>query len=245
MKAPVVLALLSVLLFCSCGRAPDPLAEHSQAREAHGIEYKQGKGLSVPPETGKMLGLKIAGVEEGKTARRIDLALRVLGRESASEHAGWLASGSFPTNHLELLQAGQEVSIELSDGLRASGTLVRIEPRTSRFTGLAEAIVRIDASANLSPGMFLDAHLRIPSADGVVILPESALLKTAEGSFAYVVNGDSIFRAKIELGGEEGGLVEVTNGLYAGDEVVLHPVMPLWLAELQAIRGGKACADGH
>ena len=29
------------------------------------------------------------------------------------------------------------------------------------------------------------------------------------------------------------------------DEVVVNPVMTLWMAELQSIRGGKACADGH
>jgi hypothetical protein len=26
---------------------------------------------------------------------------------------------------------------------------------------------------------------------------------------------------------------------------VVQPVMTLWLAELQSLRGGKACADGH
>jgi hypothetical protein len=70
-------------------------------------------------------------------------------------------------------------------------------------------------------------------------------LKTAEGYFAYVVNGDSLFRTKIGVGGQEGETVEVTDGLYTGDRVVLQPIMSLWLAELQAIRGGKACADGH
>jgi hypothetical protein len=39
--------------------------------------------------------------------------------------------------------------------------------------------------------------------------------------------------------------VQITDGLYAGDQVVVQPVMSLWLAELQSLRGGKACADGH
>ena len=39
--------------------------------------------------------------------------------------------------------------------------------------------------------------------------------------------------------------VEITDGLYAGDEIVAAPVMSLWMAELQVLRGGKACTCGH
>jgi hypothetical protein len=35
--------------------------------------------------------------------------------------------------------------------------------------------------------------------------------------------------------------VEIKDGLYAGDQVVLQPVMSLWLTELAAVKGGQAC----
>ena len=78
-----------------------------------------------------------------------------------------------------------------------------------------------------------------------VVIPKSALLKTAEGSFVYTINGDYFVRAPIKTGVAQDGIVEVTDGLYSGDQVVTTPVMTLWMAELQSIRGGKACADGH
>ena len=113
------------------------------------------------------------------------------------------------------------------------------------MTGLAEVIVRVPAEETVKVGSFLDGYVNVTTLGEAVIIPKEALLKTADGSFAYVVNGDSLFRTRIEVGGQEGEVVEVTDGLYAGDQVVLQPIMALWLAELQAIRGGKACADGH
>jgi multidrug efflux pump subunit AcrA (membrane-fusion protein) len=79
----------------------------------------------------------------------------------------------------------------------------------------------------------------------VVSIPRSALLQTAEGNFVYTVSGNRFVRTTIKIGARNDKFVEVVDGLYAGDQVVVKPVMTLWLAELQAIRGGKACADGH
>lgn len=39
--------------------------------------------------------------------------------------------------------------------------------------------------------------------------------------------------------------LQVTDGLYAGDQIVVQPVMTLWMAELQSLRGGKVCSDGQ
>ena len=52
-------------------------------------------------------------------------------------------------------------------------------------------------------------------------------------------------RAPVKLGVVNEDRAEVTDGLYAGDRIVVRPVMALWLAELQSLRAGKACADGH
>ena len=124
------------------------------------------------------------------------------------------------------------------------GQVVAVEPASAKLTGLAEVIVKLPAP-DLQIGTFVDGTVTTTTPENVVVIPNDALLTTAEGHFAYVVNGDSLFRTEIEIGGKEGEVVEVTEGLYFGDRVVLQPIMPLWMAELQAIRGGKACADGH
>jgi multidrug efflux pump subunit AcrA (membrane-fusion protein) len=78
-----------------------------------------------------------------------------------------------------------------------------------------------------------------------VAIPRVSLLKTAEGSFVYAVNGERFVRTPVKVGAENSERVEITDGLYSGDQIVSNGVMPLWLAELQVLRGGKACTCGH
>ena len=87
--------------------------------------------------------------------------------------------------------------------------------------------------------------MQIPTAGSVTTVPASALLKTAEGSFVYTVNGQFYVRTPVKTGLANDKLVEITDGLYSGDQIVTTPVMSLWMAELQVLRGGKACTCGH
>lgn len=214
-----------------------PAAEQS----GHGVTFKEGEGLTVPQITSEMLGLKIVEVSEGKATGRIDLPLRVFKADGSGTNSILLASGPVETNLLSFLQPGTRVQFDRS----SFGSIVRVEPSSARLTGLAEVVVQLPASNNVQLGTFLDGTVPFQTKNDVVLIPKQALLKAAEGDFAYVVNGKSLFRTKISVGAQEGDAVEVTEGLYAGDRVVVQPIMSLWLAELQAIRGGKACADGH
>lgn len=77
------------------------------------------------------------------------------------------------------------------------------------------------------------------------IIPTSALLKTVTGNFVYVVNGKHYLRTEVKGSPIDNKNLSITDGLFPGDEVVVSRVNSLWYAELQALRGGKACADGH
>jgi hypothetical protein len=86
---------------------------------------------------------------------------------------------------------------------------------------------------------------RIPAAEPLTAVPRSALLKTAEGWFVYVVNESFFLRTPVTVGAMNAGIAEITEGLYAGDQIVVSPVSSLWMAELQILRGGKSCTCGH
>ncbi|MDZ4289414.1 MAG: hypothetical protein U0984_15730 [Prosthecobacter sp.] len=73
-------------------------------------------------------------------------------------------------------------------------------------------------------------------------IPQTALLTTVEGHFVYAKNGDHYLRTAVKIGAKVERKVRIADGLYAGDEVASGAVMSLWLAELQYLRGGKACA---
>jgi len=85
----------------------------------------------------------------------------------------------------------------------------------------------------------------VMSAKSVAAIPTEAVLRTVKGDFVFVVNGEWFLRTPITLGGNAAGFFEVKEGLYEGDKIVTQGTRALWLAELQAVNGGVACADGH
>ena len=79
----------------------------------------------------------------------------------------------------------------------------------------------------------------------VVVIPSSAVVKSAEGTFVYVDNAGWTIRTEVELGAEDGEMVEVVDGIYTGDLVVTSPVMTLWMTELQLLKSGRAWSCAH
>lgn len=73
-------------------------------------------------------------------------------------------------------------------------------------------------------------------------VPESSLLSTATGDFVFTVNGDHFLRTEVKPAGHAGGFITVADGLLEGDQVVTNGVRELWRIELQATKGGAACA---
>lgn len=78
-----------------------------------------------------------------------------------------------------------------------------------------------------------------------VVLPTQALLRTSDGAFVFAQNGQRWLRTQVKVSSESAGMAEVVDGLLEGDVVAVAGVWDLWLAELQAIKGGVGCADGH
>lgn len=76
-------------------------------------------------------------------------------------------------------------------------------------------------------------------------IPVGALLRTVRGDFVYVANGEWFLRTPVVVGRISGGQVEIKDGLYEGDTIVVKGVRALSLSEIQALNGGVGCADGH
>ncbi len=78
-----------------------------------------------------------------------------------------------------------------------------------------------------------------------VVLPRQALLRTSEGMFVFVANGQRWLRTPVKVGAESADSAEIADGVLEGDLVVVAGVWDLWMAELQAVKGGVGCADGN
>jgi multidrug efflux pump subunit AcrA (membrane-fusion protein) len=228
-RHPLVLVLVLVLV----------LATSARAEESASVEFKEGSGLKLPEETRKSLGLRIADVED----REIRPEWRVVLQVFRTGPDGVDASGLVDPAILARLREGQEISARHTvDNDPLSGRIEKIDPQSGAATGRGELIVRITgATSDLRTGSFLDAVVTDAAEREATAIPSSALLRTASGTFAYVVNGLYFLRTTVTPGATSGDWIEIVDGLYAGDQVVVEPAELLWLTELRAVKGGGHC----
>lgn len=202
-----------------------------------GPKYSRKNGLNVPSDTRLSLGLKIVEVTEQKVAAKLDVQLRVyqLGKEFL------LASASVTPEEARTLKPGLTVHA-LSHQAKFAGRVLRVNDELLKATGMAEVLIELNVVANAPAlGGFLSASVLLESEAAVVTIPRAALLECSDGYSVYTVSGDSFVRAPVKAGAMNDDLVEIKDGLYAGDQVVLQPVMSLWMTELAAVKGGQAC----
>lgn len=166
------------------------------------------------------------------------------------------ADFSVPEQSLNLVRMDQPVRFGVEDGdLPFSGKIVGIEPKVDPATRLV--LIRAEISnpdGKLSPGQFVQVRVELPREEGVVAVPQTAVVASLYGDFVYVVRpaeaapaqpaapatdaakpaadtaatpptaapapGLAARQVFVKLGRRTGGLVEVTEGLKAGDEVV-------------------------
>ena len=225
----ITIATLNTSCLESRGAAEKPPAPTPE----NGAQFKKGQGLSLTEEMSKAIGLKIEDVGEMKIASAI--TLNVSG-ETQNTATGWVTP--------EQARAIREgIEVELHGDTTFKGIVEKIEANPLGVMGDSE--ITITTTEKLTVGQPLKAVLRQPAGDEVAVVPAAALLKTAEGSFVYAVNGDFYVRTPVKTGVTDDKFVEITDGLYAGDQIVTTPVMSLWMAELQVLSGGKACTCGH
>lgn len=242
MKNPALLifagagALGIVTLHTSCSKADATASAGQEAAPKNGAKFKAGEGLSLTDEMKKSIALQVADVGEEKVASAITVSLSVMKPHEAS---GWLAP-----QQATQVQPGVEVKLQSEDNNSVvNGAVQRVEQMP--IGALGDCEVTITTTQPLTVGTRLHATFHARAGDPVPAIPRSALLKTAEGTFVYAVNGSFYIRTPVKTGAMNSDLVEIKDGLYSGDQIVTTPVMSLWLAELQVLRGGKACTCGH
>ena len=252
------LSAMLALLGAGCGHkegdSHDKEKAAAQSREAEppsGAAFKAGKGVSLLEETRKLLQVETTEVSEQKLPREVQFTAQVFGEVHAAgapvaEHTECVvrASGLLAAGLVEGLAPGQPVTLTPKRGEPLHGSIQQVHPAST--PGDVELLLTIaNAGARLLPGDFLAVTATISRAETVMVVPRSAVLRTAEGTFVYAANGESFYRTAVKMGGASGGLVEITDGLLAGDSVVTTPVETLWLIELRATKGGAGCTDGH
>jgi hypothetical protein len=193
---------------------------HSHAKDESPVKFKEGSGLQLSAETSAALGLKIAEVEERAVRHTYELTASVF-------DAG-------PPARASSLVPG-EVADDLEEHPPAEAKILAIHRGLSSAVTQVEIIFALEG--NPAVGSTISVTLRGPSHTGTAV-PRSALLRTATGTFVYVVNGANLLRTLVKPGASDGEYIEILEGLYAGDVLATAAVEQLWLTELRLTKGG-------
>ena len=208
-----------------------------------GASFKEGSGIQMGSKTKESIGLKTVEVEDRTTRRDIRFTAQVYREareisQNQGEPSGFAyASAWVDGTTADQLSTGTTLLI---DGVnKTTGIVMRADRTMVESGGPVEILIQIHDNVQVwKIGTFAYASSVSDEGAAVTMIPISAVLETAYGPFAYVANGAFFTRTEISLGARYGDHIEITDGLYSGDEVVAQPVETLYLIELRATKGG-------
>jgi hypothetical protein len=238
-RSPRSLVALAVLLTLSAGCNRQKSEAKAEEKE-EAVAFNAKFGLAVPKKTADFIGLQSVEVEERVVPSTNQFSAQVYSRRNGQA----FATASVDKKTAESLREGTALTVTAPEGQNFKATVSKLTSLSAN--GTSEALLEIeDPRSALKGADYLTASVATGADKKVVSVPREALLKTIEGHFVYTLSGERLVRTAVKVGTSNESFVEITDGLYSGDQVAVQPVMTLWLAELQSLRGGKACADGH
>jgi membrane fusion protein, multidrug efflux system len=137
---------------------------------------------------------------------------------------------SVPETMLANVQVGQSVIAKAAafPETQFEGRIQAIDPVINPQTRTATLrAILPNRGGTLKPGMLLNVTISSGTRTSPAV-PELALIREGDQSFVYTVGkGGKAKRLPVVTGGRDGTLVEITEGLAAGDRIVIEGVVKL------------------
>jgi membrane fusion protein (multidrug efflux system) len=106
---------------------------------------------------------------------------------------------------------------------RFEGELIRLAPTLDPLTRTLRAEVVVDnPDGLLRPGMFVEVTLIAERRDEVPVVPREAVAERGGRKVVFVVKGQKVERREVALGLGDDEMVEVREGLDAGERIVVR-----------------------
>jgi RND family efflux transporter MFP subunit len=141
------------------------------------------------------------------------------------------------------VKQGDTVAIQLDalPGVPLRAWVRRIFPSADAQTRLVPvevALTRAPAGVSVRPGFLARARFALERRSDRLVVPAAAVGAGAAGTYVYVVESDTLSRRPIATGMTSEGVVEVTQGLAAGELVVTSGQVNLRPGTRVMITGG-------
>ncbi len=128
-----------------------------------------------------------------------------------------------PEVFLAAVTPGQkvEVTADAWPGQSFAGTLYAIDPLIdAQGRSIVIRAELSNESGKLRPGLFVRVRLILKGRSDAVLIPEQALVPVGDSQFVFRIVDGKAQRAKVTTGERRDGLVEIVDGLTAGETVV-------------------------
>lgn len=238
MKPLTFLLLPVIIMLMGCGHKEIAGSNEPEQAAETGVSYSSKKGLLLSPETSRFIGLETVEVSERPISATREIIARIF-RAATTNEPRALASAVLHVGEAAMLQPGVNSIATPSSPV---AEVIRFDRSGETQTGMVEAILQVnDPAQALNEGGFVTVKFAIGSTNAVTVVPNEALFRTTTGDFVYLENGAHFARAVVTVGRTDGEFTEITDGLLAGDKVVVKSVMTLWMTELHNVNGGDAC----
>lgn len=127
---------------------------------------------------------------------------------------------------------GQPVAFGTRSGeFVLEGRITGIDPKVDPQTRLVSVRASVDnTQGRLRPGQFVHARVELPREDGIVVLPQTAVVASLYGDYVYLVESEAgpegaepalrVRQVFVTTGRRDGALVEIVGGVEPGQTVV-------------------------
>lgn len=136
---------------------------------------------------------------------------------------------SIAENHLPTVALGQTINaLSIAyPGESFSGQISSIDSRLDATTRSIQVRAVIDnPELKLRPGMLLQINLQKQLLNTLTV-PEKALVPIEDKQFVYVIKDQKAEMREVEVGRRKPGIVQITNGLSSGEQVVMEGTLRL------------------
>ena len=130
------------------------------------------------------------------------------------------------SNVMRRLKSGEKLPVEGWDradkAKLAQGVLMTVDNQIDTSTGTVKLRARFaNDDFSLFPNQFVNARMLVDTLQGATVIPGAAVQRGNQGTFVYVIKGDSTATVRqVKLGPTSGEMVAVESGVAAGETVV-------------------------
>ncbi|MDX2417935.1 MAG: efflux RND transporter periplasmic adaptor subunit [Xanthomonadales bacterium] len=119
------------------------------------------------------------------------------------------------------VRIGQPAKIfsPLTPGVFAPGKITDLQPTIGDGSRAVMAIVDLEDPGDLRPGATLSGKVLVETRSGAVMVPNISVVRRPAGQLVYVINGDKAEARLVETGHNDGGFIEIVNGLNGGETI--------------------------